>query len=590
MEKDSNSLKVIKEENVSNKENDIVTVESNNNQIVEENTSLNINNSNSLSNDNIIENKNDKKITTNVKKKKKLKTRTKVLIIVIIVCIILTTVLTLLKIKSINDNKNKGEEKIQETIEDAFVTEEKTKKQAEDAIYLCKDFEETYNQNDIEIKTVNEGDDPEDYSARKFTRISYVQISGLKDTNIQNKINKEIKELAYSMIKENVSGADEVSVSVKANYSNVLSLEFSKLSRDFSKLDKVDDIRTDYKIKCLNYNLVTGEKLHLEDLFVSFAPIAAIVSDAAYNAMAWDTNISFDMSEEELDKNTNMDRRDTSNYEDELLAVVNKYKNKKDNIEFCFNETKLFIYDLLNNEQISSGRMSIDLMDYIQYLTIFKKYASNNIYTNNDIGMKNIYVYTTPICTSLLSSKEDLKGITYGKLTSNLFVDSQSTNLNIYNVNDDIDKKVSSDFKTRFNQKINSIKEKSNKNTDKGYVYQCLLSGEFNTYEDEYEPFIKVNIDATLSEMSRDFFDKNIFKELAKLSVKPKASIDGLLFNEYTKVEGITSKDEKAEYYYDSAGNYLGDNKSVLKKKEIPKVEENIVTDNQNADDGRGIS
>ena len=578
MEKDSNSLKLVKDDTESSNVNDLVVVENNNNKIVEENTSLNIN-------DKSNENKNDKKITTNVKKKKKLKTRTKVLIIVIVLCIIITTVLTLLKIKSINDNKNKGEEKIQETIEDAFVTEERTKKQAEDAIYLCKNFEETYNQNDLEIKTVNEGDDPEDYAARKFTRISYVKISGLKDTNIQNKINKEIKELAYSMIKENISGADEVSVSVKANYSNVLSLEFSKLSRDFSNIDKVDDIRTDYKIKCLNYNLVTGEKLHLEDLFVSSAPIASIVSDAAYNAMAWDTNISFDMSEEELDKNTNMDRRDTSNYEDELLAIVNRYKNKKGNIEFCFTETKLFIYDLLNNEQILSGRMSINLMDYIQYLTIFKKYASNNIYTNNDIGMKNIYVYTTPICASLLTKKEDLKGITYGKLTSNLFVDAQSTNLNIYNVSDDIDKKISNDFKTRFNQKINSIKEKSNNNSDKGYVYQCLFS-----YEDEYEPFIKVYIDATLSEMSRDFFDKNIFKELAKLSVKPKASIDGLLFNEYNKVEGITSKEERIEYYYDIDGNYLGDNKSVLKKKEIPKVEENIVTDNQNVDDGRGIS
>ena len=589
MEKEPKGLKVIKEDTIPKEEKELVTIEKEENKPVNEENKIIENNLNDGK-------KEEKNTEVKVKKKKKLKTRTKVLIIVIVLCILLTTVLTILKIKSINENKNKGEEKIQEKVEDAFVTEETTKKKAEDAIYLCESFEETYNKNDLEIKTVNEGDNPEDYSARKYTRISYVQISGLKDTNIQNKINNEIKELAHSMIKENSTGADSLNVSVKANYSNVLSLEFDKMSTKYTKNDEVETI--DNKIKGLNYNLVTGEKLHLEDLFVSSAPIAAIVSDAAYNALAWDTNISFNMSEEELDKNINMDRRDTSNYEDELLAIVNKYKNKKDNIEFCFTETKLFIYDLVSDKLISSGRMSLNLMDYIQYLTIFKKYASSDIYTSNDIGMKNIYVYTTPLC-SFLSSKEDLKYITYGKLTSNLFIDAQSTNLNLYNVNEDIDKKVSNDFNNRFKNIINNVKEKSNSNLDKGYVYQCLLSGDFVTYEEEYEPFIKVYVDSALSEMSRDFFDKNIFKELAKLAVVSKASVDGLMFqdNEYHKVEGITTKNERAEYYYDKNGNYLGDNKSVLKKKEIPKVEENTVevednsiVDNQIIDDDRGVS
>lgn len=525
-----------------------------------------------------LDEKSQNEVKTNVKKKRKLKPRTKLLIIIVTVCVLVTTALILIKIKNIKDSQNKDE--AQEKIEDAFVTNQTTKKQAEDLKYVCKSFNETYNQNDIEIKMINEGDSPEDYSLRKYTRISYIQISGLKNTDIQNKINNEIKDVARSMVKENVSGADTVNVYIGANFSNVLSLKVLKKSYKY-KGDYEQDI-VDQNVKCLNYNLVTGEKLHLEDLFVSSAPIASIVADATYNALAWDTDISFEMEKDELDKNTNMDRRDTSSYEDEMLIAVNKYKNKKDDLQFYFTETKLYIYDLVNKEVYFNDRMNLKLMDYMDNITIYKKYADNDIYTKDNIGMKNVYVYTYPLsCTKLTNHGNNI----YGKLTNNFFADVENEEFKLVD-NENVNKKITNDFSNRLNQIINGIKNKAISNSDKGYTYQSFLSYYVSDKDQEYMPYISININTCLAEMPRSTFDNELLKELAKNAVAPKASVEDMLLSEYYyDIEGLSSKFESKSYYYDLEGNYLGDNENVLKKREY-----NNIDNNSNDYDFSGVS
>ena len=66
--------------------------------------------------------------------------------------------------------------------------------------YGLASLKETYDVNDIRYSNIREsyGDFLEEYSENKIL-INYTQISGLKDLNIQTKINKKIKQKAEAL-------------------------------------------------------------------------------------------------------------------------------------------------------------------------------------------------------------------------------------------------------------------------------------------------------------------------------------------------------------------------------------------------------
>ena len=496
------------------------------------------------------------------KQKKKIKKQTVIFIIIIVVCILLTACATIIKIKNINNSlkSTKEDEK-----NDKFIEEVTQKKQAEDTRYLVTGFEDTYNNNDLVINKINvqNGNIVEtiDYKTRNGNIIEYLSISGLKDKEIENKINEDIKNNVYNFIEKNPSERNQVSVRVMGNFSNVLSISGNKNSMIWSN-NQWSAVDTQYF--SLNYDLTTGNKLTLEDLFISSTPINSIISQAAYHSMAWDTSLSLD-DFEGYQRNHDMDNRDTSEYEEKILDIINKYKRNKDSLSFYFTPTTLNIYGFpAEHDKINRGG-SINLMDYMDSVSIYKKYANKDIFESNNIGLKNIFVFTNPIA-AFLESKDYI----YGKFDKRLFVDVSLPQIyeeQLKQIDSAIIDKVLRDGKGKIQNIINNLKNTSN-NSDSGYVYQGYSGIGFYDGKGFVKQIPHFNVEITYcqSEMDASTFDNELFKKLAKKAIEPKSSIDGLFLgrDDQMTVDGITSEFGRKVWYYDLNGDYLGDDESVV--------------------------
>lgn len=227
----------------------------------------------------------------------------------------------------------------------------------------------TYNQNDLSIS--------EKRATKEKIEITFCQIDGLKDADMQNKINKELEVVAINSYKEQISDLDKVlnvfvNTTNYSNFANVLSF-----SVDYTS--KIDDNGDGFYQghKFLNYDLTTGEKITFDKLFTSNAPIEEILRKSSYYSLVQrnlQNNLSGDMV--------------VSNYgdvEDDVALIIDKYKKGKIT-EFYFSPTKIFIqYD---NDTL----ITINMQEYSDYIAIYNRYLTNeSIYEKNDIGNKNLY-------------------------------------------------------------------------------------------------------------------------------------------------------------------------------------------------------
>ena len=117
-----------------------------------------------------------------------------------------------------------------------------------------------YNQNDLEIIRKN---------VDGIVEYNSIRISGLKNKEIENKINNEIAQTEEEFV--NLLSNFEtdkhryINEYVAANFSNILSI-----SMEASSYGSSDSIE---KKKYLNYDLTTGNKIELKDLFLPNADI-----------------------------------------------------------------------------------------------------------------------------------------------------------------------------------------------------------------------------------------------------------------------------------------------------------------------------
>ena len=192
-------------------------------------------------------------------------TKSKLIFVIIfsIICITITTFLVLYKNIDIEDKNSNVEEQVAENKEKDFPG---------------IDLKGKYNQNDIAIEKKK--------ATKEKVEINYCQISGLKDKNIQDKINKEIEQVALNSYKDKVKEVNEVvNVNVNvwnfANFANTVSFYVDY----YAKID--DDTDNCYQGQFgLNYDLTTGNKITLDKLFTSDAPIENILSNSAYYSLS----------------------------------------------------------------------------------------------------------------------------------------------------------------------------------------------------------------------------------------------------------------------------------------------------------------
>lgn len=336
-------------------------------------------------------------------------TKAKIIFVVIfsIICITVTIFLVLYKNIDIENDEN--------TINEEVASDEKE-------IVAGIDLNGKYNQNDILIE--------EKRATQEKVESTYYQISGLKNKTIENKINREIEQVALNCYKDQIKDLNEVvNVSVyvynTANFGNTVSF----LVEYFAKVD--DDSDDVYQnVFGLNYDLTTGEKITLDNMFTQNAPIENILRNAAYYGIVSNRaefNLAGDLVVE-----------DYTDIEEEVSEFIQSYKDGKIT-EFYYNPATIVIrYN--TNETIE-----IKMIDYPEYIAIYNRYLTEEeLYENSNIGFKNLYTLTTKY-----------KDYTYY---------NNYQNENNYYIEINIINESSEEYaKTLIDQKINDIEEEINK-------------------------------------------------------------------------------------------------------------------------------
>lgn len=235
----------------------------------------------------------------------------------------------------------------------------------------------TYDTNDIIIdslvETVND------------VEISIPQIKGLKDTDVQNKINEDMYTKAHQLINK-YDAVSSATFYTHANFANVVSISFM-VGCDYEPY---------YKNIYFNYALTDGSVLKLEDLFFKDTDLLEIVRSSFYTSMAMYGN---------YDRETFV----TSPDEEKLFKVVKSYM-ESENKKFAFSPTEIYFY---------SGSYMADalMIDYYDKITIYSKYLTDeSLYTGEYEGFKNIF--TCSPC-----HYDIFEQIEYGYIEDNMWYD-----------------------------------------------------------------------------------------------------------------------------------------------------------------------
>lgn len=453
---------------------------------------------------------------------------------------------------SIKQNKKEPEQEKKEEIIDTSKPESTDKK------YGINAYDETYNENAITIKRYAGNDQlvEETYGAGE-----YVQIEGLLDKDLQSSINKRLKETAKNL-KE---GNRRTFSNVTANFSNILS---------------VDIFNEDNKRESINIDLSTGEDIPLESVFVSSAPLNSLIMEGTYKRLAWD---KLESNYETLMGTLDMNKVDTTQYEDTAMQVINNYKAKGKDLKFYITNTGITIFGLTDPSMFISDNknpgIDIEFLEHREDIAIYKRYLTQkSIYENDSLGQKGLIVFTNNIYDNKYSYN-----LAYGK-EGNVFIEEA-----FFFYADDATKnqKLYGEIKKYFENIANEDKQRIENETesDKGAFYQKEINVSKVTAEGL--EFYGATINEYQATCDKEYFKDEAFKDYIKMSTGPRADIGLNGFDPYFKDEypNLNISDKKqSTAYFDNDGNFIGNTQeeaiSKLKQNQPPANEP--IPENQN--------
>lgn len=506
----------------------------------------------------------EKNININGTKKKN--KRVIIFVVIIVLCIIITGVAIYLNIKNLekkyeesaknNLNINNNVKK-EENVDDVEDIEEDTKRvDNSDKKYVCKK-DETYDINDIDCQKmyiVNGNEFTEEEYRYTSDAIPYIKISGLKNEEVQNSINNDIKDSIISFV-NGISGEKQVTTTIEGNFSNILSISVCVYS---SKNEE-------YNYLTLNYNLNNGKKFDFNDVFIKSTPIKMLLTEAVYERIAW--NVKGEFASEEWEKNSDMNNRDTSDYEDILYNVSNVYNEKNGKLDFTVSPTEVKVYNLKIEGMSVVGLAKIDMYKYMEYIAIYKRFlSSNSLYKANDVSLKDVYTFTSPFVSTMKVSDNYV----FGKKSNNLYLDF--TKEKFTQLDEDVLKKVySSNGYKKIDEVIEKIKNEAANDTKNGYIHQGYIMVFKSEANSSKIANINLKIDDCVAKMPINDFKDKLQEYLNFAEKSPSASMEGRSVggSYFTKenYKEITSEFKTYNYYFDTNGNYLGDNEDCIKKK-----------------------
>lgn len=375
--------------------------------------------------------------------------------------------------------------------------EEKNKSNHEMVIGTKKN--QKYNQNDLKII----------YQDTNYEGLEYktLRINGLKNKEIENKINKELEEIEDEIRKKLVSASGEqenayLSSNVNANYSNILSVTFYGSKSDSNYVPQINIE------KFLNYDLTTGNKIKLEDLFLPGTDIDLYAQNDIYKQKLHDSfskkNIFFNPDYwQSGELQYVLDEVD----EIDFIKQYNKYKNSKK--DFYLTTTGIGIS---YSKDGNYGDVYIKYMDCLDNLVVYTKFLTKeSIFERDDIGLKDLYV-----CSSVVD-QNDQSVYLIKDLATNLRIDARINVWTSEGYNElEFFKNTLAKLKAELIEKKEEYIKIANENKDKyyfvGIVYdinryypKTLLSSYGEEKDIEEDKFIVYEQEKTYSVSMQDF-------------------------------------------------------------------------------------
>lgn len=381
------------------------------------------------------------------------------------------------------------------------------------------DLNGTYNENDIIIS--------ENAEIFNSVEIRIPQISGLKNKDIETKVNNSIREKIYSSLKE-YSDIEYMSFYTNANFSNVLSIICTCGLKD------------DWKEIYLNYELINGEELKLDDLLSKNTDIYTVVRKAFYRAAAGSAVRNEDIEEPKYDPTTNTWyiyryewNTSTESSEKKKVEFVIDEDEVAQNIANFINSSRKDFFFSSQGVYLKTYNYFVNFTDIADNIVIYDKYLTDeSLYERDDIGLKNLF-------TCAFSCSNVVKYQDYKMLGDNLFYDvaikeSDTVIWNRINAAG-VNEKMCELLKKKSYKKLEEYKELASKNPDKFYVaiirpLVSILDFE-NNAENTY--FINTQLDIKLAENQES-------KEVNMKQIK-----------EQYRYPNVSFYDSAGDYYYD---------------------------------------
>ncbi len=365
------------------------------------------------------------------------------------------------------------------------------------------------------------------------------QIKGLKDKTVEEKINNEMKNTILAKVDEitKIENLDEYYIEEYKYWSNehypvrVYIQEHCNFANVISLTANIDyDVENNTSLEKLifNYELVNGEKLKLEDLFVKDADITEMLRKVLYKVIAGESssydsrdNLYYDIENEMwvtngliYDEESNDYIRGEKEYipfhtEDKINQKIIKYMKEREK-QFEFTEAAVsFVLGEYDSHRLHFTDIADQVVIYDKYLT------EESIYEKDDVGQENLLNCTTPRSNFLLQK--------YGLESDNIWYD-----LSIPNYYGQIEKypfkasynKLCEKAKELGNEKLEEYIEIAKQNPEKFYILSLTLNVSFvEVYneDDKYNNIISMTISEAfetieLGEVSKEDIISDIFK------------------------------------------------------------------------------
>lgn len=360
----------------------------------------------------------------------------------------------------------------------------------------------------------------------------YAQISGLKNENIQNHVNSQIKA-AFEQVNngEFAKGANQkyVNCDVTANFANILSVSCLRLDghnyKDRSGAAMYDEI-AQQRVN-LNYRLDTGDAIKFSDVFIAGANINQVVTTAFY--YTWVRNNS--TCSDGTDFCLSFRPEYPADIEDRALMTVYAFNHQKDTDFYITESSIIFV--------INGEKLTLRFSDSASQVALYERFtAANDLYTG-EFNSETGFVFEPAYRTAL------------GEMGDNLFVDC---------VNYVSDKPYSEQSKLLIDQKISETKGKIAKNSNRAMLLTCYATYSTNVGNGSYSSFRGGNLTEVLFRsdsftMAKEYYQQTGLAKIIDANYASHGDVgphsEAAMWNsDRTKLnDGVTQESEVREYF-----------------------------------------